>query len=60
MRRESDLHSPREDEDGPVANPERRQVHSGDPTEQDWREVGDEVRHAAEQAGRKPEQPETD
>jgi hypothetical protein len=49
-----------EREEGTVANPERRQVHSGDPTEQDWRAVGDEVRHAADRAGRARPRPETD
>jgi hypothetical protein len=46
--------------DGPVANPHRRQVRSGDPTDNDWRAAGDEVRHAAERAGRERPQPETD
>lgn len=47
-------------QDGTVANPQRHQVRAGDPTGQDWHEVGDEVRHAAERAGRTREQPGTD
>ncbi|HWD06809.1 MAG TPA: hypothetical protein VG674_30645 [Amycolatopsis sp.] len=48
------------DEQHPAANPRRTRLVHDDPTDQDWQEVGDEVRRAAERAGRERERPETD
>jgi hypothetical protein len=36
--------------DSDTANPARTQVHEGDPTDQDWRAAGTEVREAVENA----------
>ncbi|MBB4689168.1 hypothetical protein [Amycolatopsis jiangsuensis] len=46
--------------DAATANPWRTRLDQGDPTDQNWQEVGDEIRIAAQRAGREQQRPETD
>ncbi|MGW7536019.1 hypothetical protein [Amycolatopsis sp. NPDC054798] len=42
------------------ATPRRTWIGDHDPADQNWQETGDEVRLAAQRAGRRWQQPETD